>query len=497
MRILKWSLFVLLPALLAGYVAWQIIPCQPLRSIPVPAGTKLLEFSPGGRYVVTFDPKSNRLALWPTGSGEEAFATEISHEIRNESTNWPQAFYGFSSGDHFLAVATIDRKLLIVDLDSRNVQTSVAKLAASVGRCVPRPGFSSDGRYLSYFIQDVSLKENAVLYDIAAKQEHLRIPDAFEMLGTPTPDGKWFLSVGPNYEIWNIHEKKRLCEFPRKATLAPSAPKSNLNLTDMATGGQPFIELHFVKSASSPHGIFFYRFDWTTGTCKSDWQYLFPSAAVPCWNIFTSDPMQYLLIKTEDEEGNLVQDLLEVNSGKVVYRYSPPIDMLEDISSSYEGQKTTYGAGLTHSLGRTGEFAIDSRRQVIASKRLITEPVWWRQAGRILSPLGFKPPPWALDLQFHSVSTGKLLERVPLHTPLANPREKFDPVIAMHPTDALVAIIDQEGESTRLLFWQAPPSKSWGWIVLCSMGAGAVGLILQWAWTRRRLQASTRDSTKN
>jgi hypothetical protein len=207
--------------------------------------------------------------------------------------------------------------------------------------------------------------------------------------------------------------------------------------------------------------------------------------------------MQYLLIKTDDEEGNLVQDLVEVDSGNVIYRYSPPIDMLEDIVYSYVGQKWNYGAGLTHSLGRTGEFVIDSRRQVIASKRIITDPVWWRQLGRILSLLGFKPPPWSLDLQFHSASTGKLLERIPLHTTLPNPRKILDPVIAMHPREALVAIIDEQPESTRLLFWQAPPLKPWGWIILCFIAGGAFGLLLPLAWTKRRLRMATLHFSKN
>jgi hypothetical protein len=490
MRILRRSLFVLLPALLAGYVAWQLIPCQPLRSIPVPTGTKLLEFSPSGNYAVTFERDDRQLTLWETKAGQEAFSIEIPIQIKsNESTNGVRAFYGFSTEDRLLAVTTgtaDDPRLVIVELESGNTETQELRLPANPEKYRPRPAFSSDCRYLSYFSGDDAGKELAVLYDLTAKQELLRVPGAFDKLGMPTSDGKWFLVLGSHYEIWNINEKKRECELLRKA-LSPSAPKSNISSIDMAADGQALNALHFVERASPQHGVFFYHYDWTTGNSKKEWEYLFPASAVPCWNIGPSDPMQYLLIKTDDKAGNLVEDLLEIDSGRVIYRYSPPIEMLEDISYSYMGQKTNYGAGLTHSLGRTGEFAIDSQRQVIASKRLITDPVWWQRFGSILSRLGVKAPRWALNLQFHSAPTGKLLQTVPIHTPVPNPRETFDPVIAMHPQDALVAIIDVDGQSTRLQFWQAPPPKPWGWIIFCSLSGAALAFLLQWAWRKRRI----------
>src|SRR5260370_16178665 len=103
MRILKLSLILVLPALLAGYLAWIVIPCQPRRSFSVPVGTKLLEFSPGGRYVVTFRREESRLTLWHPATGQEAFATEMPCIVRsNESTNTHPAFYYFSPHDPFL-----------------------------------------------------------------------------------------------------------------------------------------------------------------------------------------------------------------------------------------------------------------------------------------------------------------------------------------------------------------------------------------------------------
>src|SRR5438876_8204716 len=107
MRTLKTFLVVALPALLAGYVAWLVIPCQPQRRIPVPLGTKLLEFSSAGRYVVTFHREQRRLKLWQTDTGKLAYETEVPYVIpSNSSTNGVRAFYGFSADDHLLAVTT-------------------------------------------------------------------------------------------------------------------------------------------------------------------------------------------------------------------------------------------------------------------------------------------------------------------------------------------------------------------------------------------------------
>jgi len=77
MRIAKPALEIILPAILAGYAAWCFIPCQPERSYAVPNETKLLEFSPAGSYVVTFQRDNRRLSLWRADTGTEAYAAEI------------------------------------------------------------------------------------------------------------------------------------------------------------------------------------------------------------------------------------------------------------------------------------------------------------------------------------------------------------------------------------------------------------------------------------
>jgi hypothetical protein len=215
-----------------------------------------------------------------------------------------------------------DARLVIVDLNSGNTSSLVADLPTRPDGYRPRPAFSSDGHYLSYFSEQDPRKDCAVLYDVIGKREYLRVPGAFDKLGMPTPEGKWFLVVGSDYEIWNIHKKQRESGLPRKA-LAPLAPKSDMIHTDMAPDGQALIAMHVVESASPQHGFFFYRFDLSDRTSKSEWQYLFSPSALPFWNVGSSDPMQYLLIKTDDDHGSLVQDLLEVDSGKVLFRYSP------------------------------------------------------------------------------------------------------------------------------------------------------------------------------
>jgi hypothetical protein len=363
-------------------------------------------------------------------------------------------------------------RLAIIDLQSGNDEMKSIDLPANPDRYRPRPAFSSDGRYLSYYSQDGPGKDCAVLYDLIGKREHLRVPGAYETLGMPTSEGKWFLVVGSDYEIWDIPKKRRDSGLLRKA-LAPLWPKCSMAHIDMAPDGQALIAMHVVD-ASPEHGFFFYRFDLFSRTSKSEWQYVLSPSALLFWNLGASGPGQYLLIKTLDDQGNLVQDLLEVHSGKVLFRYSPPIDMLEDVTYSHS-EKTDYGAGLTHSLGRIGEMVIDSNRQVLASKHLTRETFWWRHLGGPLRWLGVKRPSPSLHLQFHSAHTGKLMERVSIHTPY----QPFDPVLAMHPTEPLLAVIDEEENQAHLQFWRAPPPKPWGWIIVSALAGIMVTLLVQ------------------
>ena len=467
MRILKLSLILVLSALLAGYVAWIVIPCQPRRSFSVPVGTKLLEFSPGGRYVVTFRREESRLILWHPATGQEAFATEMPCIVRsNESTNVARAFYGFSADDHLLAVAVgtpDDPHLIIVDLDSGNTQEAVTDLAGNLGRYPPQPAFSSDGRYLSYFGTAC-----VVLFGITAKEECLRLEGFSGSLGPPTPQGKWLLEKGKDIECWDVNQKRRDWALPQ-IQVKHAMTHNSLSPDEQAVTG-----LAVVESRSPDQRISHYHLDLKTEKVSEDWAYNVPTSARLLWNLNSSDPIRFFLIKTFDDQGKLVEDLVDIDSGMMLVRYPQPIDMLEDMAMNYQGQILHNDAGLILTLGRQGETAIDSQRRVIVSKKINRETTWWRNFGRQLRWLGIRQPPPQLHLQFHSAESGKLLERVSIHTPY----QPFDPVLAMHPVEPAVAMIDEQPEASRLQFWQAPPPKPWFWIMASSLAGAAIALLL-------------------
>jgi hypothetical protein len=459
LKILKQSLIFVLPALLAGYAAWIIIPCQLLRSIPVPKGTKLLEFSPGGHYVVTFKPQGGRLTLWHADSGKEAFASENLDIGPNDA----RSSYGFSADDQLLAVATgtpKDQRLVMVNLDSGNTQTPVTYLA----RCRPQPSFSSDGRYLSYFWW-----EYAVVFDIADKRECLLTTGFSSSLGPPTPQGKWLLREGRQIDCWDVSQKRR------EWTLPPWPSEHASVMSSLSPDEQAITGLAVVESRFPDQRVFHYRFDFGTQKMTEDWEYTFPPSAHVLWNLSSSNPVQFLLVKTLDDHGRLVQDLVDVYSGNILARYHEPIDMLEDIALHHRAQVLHHDAGLILTLGRQGEMVLDSQHRVIVSKMLTRDTIWWRNFGRQLRWLGLQQPPPQLHLQFHSAETGKLLERVPIHTPY----KMFEPVLAMHPTEPLLAVIDEKENERHLQIWWAPPPKPWGWIIACSLGGGAVALLLR------------------
>jgi hypothetical protein len=323
MRILRFILWITFPALLAGYVAWQLIPLQPKRSIPVPAGTKLLEFSPTGKYVVTLQTEKRELTIRNSESGQVTYATEIPREV--DSVN--DKYCGFSADERWLAVAigmAPNSQLVIVDLQSSDVLDHVGDLPGA-DFWPPRPAFCSDARFLTYVTED-DAGPFVVIYDTSSKQEQRRIPGNDEVL----------------------------------------AP------------------------------------------------------------------------------------------------------------------------GLTQVSDQLGNIVVDSQRQVRVSKKwenyrweALETSAWWGTLGQKLSPP-------LLKLEFHSVQTGKLLESVPNHTSWI-----FDPDLAMHPTEPLLAVIDEEENESHLQFWQVPPPKPWGWIVLCSLAGGGFVLQLRWAWSKWRLRQTS------
>jgi hypothetical protein len=475
MKRLSQTLNVILPTFLAGYAAWCFIPCQPERSYPVPNETKLLEFSPAGNYVVTFQRENRRLSLWRADTGNEAYAAEIPCVLAsNESTSGIRGFYGLSSNDRWLAIPIglpDESNLVIVDLESGNELTRASGPPPDPRRYRPQPIFSSDGRYLCYFSQTADTKDCGVLYDIAGRHEQFRVPGAFSSLGPPTREGKWFFHGKKGIECWDVVQKEFDDRFPLW-THDYSMMSTSLSPDEQTIRALCIAE----KPRFSKERIFLNCWDCATRKMETAWEYTFPPSAYLFWNVASSDPETYLLIKTLDDQGNLVQDLLDVNSGKVLMRYPQPISMLEEVS--YSGDRTlppSMGAGLIHTLGRTGEIGIDSERRVLVSKQVNRDPILWRHFGNQLRWLGLRQGPPALFLQFHSAETGKLLERVSLHTPY----RAFTCTLAVHPSQPLLAVIDEQVTGPRLQFWHLPPPKPWGWIIFCSLAVAVCTTLLR------------------
>jgi hypothetical protein len=484
MRILARSLIVLLPASLAGLVAWLLLPCQPERSLLVPAGTELLEFSRAGRYVVTFQREKSRLTLWNTDTGQVEYEVEMPCVIAsNVSTNAVTAFYGLSADDRRLAI-TIGNPdsphLIIVELTSGNKLSEVAELPPP--QCLPRPIFSSDGRYLSYFCGDSRGRWCAVLYDVAEEQVQLCLPGVSDMIGAPTHQGKWLVVNRDNdIELWDVFQRRR-------EDILPVWPSGwSMMSTSLSPDEQTVTALCFVFRPFPNEHIVLHRCDLTTRKIVTEWEYALPvSAQPPLWNMASSDPNQLLLIKTRDEIGHVVQDLLDLTTGKVLARYPEPVDMLENIVFSYSGQVENHGPGLIHSMGRTGEMGIDSERRVIVSKKKQTngDSPFWKNFGTPLSWLGIKPGPPRLCLQFHSAETGRLLERVSFQT--SNFSSWGEPRLALHPSQPLLAIIDETESNAQLQFWRVPPPRPWAWIAACGFAAGGVALLIWIVYSKLR-----------
>jgi hypothetical protein len=466
MRVWKKSLVLLLPAVLAGYAGWFFIPCQPFCSVPVPANTKLLEFSPAGRFVITFQRDTSRLTLWRSDNGEEHYATPIPCNVPdNVSVSAARQFYGLSSADLWLAVVTSSpehSELALVNLKSGKVSTMDSALPPSPD--LAHPEFSSDGYYFCY-----NSPGGAVLYNIAEQRVQFRVPGTSIGLGPPTRDGKWYFDTGNSIECWDVVKRRRDTEFPSW----PS--ERSMRSTSVSTDQNSVRCLSMAESPRFPtERIVFHRCNLATKKIETGWEYIFPPSARLFWNLASSDPEQFLLIKTLDDQGEVVQELLEIESGTVLARYPRPISQLEEVSFSYLGQTTNYGAGLIHTLGRTGEITIDSQLRVLASKQISRDTIWWKHFGAPMRWLGFRQGPPRLYLQFHSAQTGKLLERVPLETPY----KAFDPVLAVSPSEPILAVVDEKPGGARLQFWQMPPHKPWGWIGLCAFAGGAAAALI-------------------
>jgi hypothetical protein len=112
----------------------------------------------------------------------------------------------------------------------------------------------------------------------------------------------------------------------------------------------------------------------------------------------------------------------------------------------------------------------------VSLHQVIPDNIWWRKFERTLRSLGFKRPQPRLYLQFHSAQTGKLLEKVPINRDM----------LAMHPTEPLLAVIDDEDNESHLQFWRVPPPKPWGWIITCGLAGGGVAFLLRLGLSKGR-----------
>lgn len=331
-----------------------------------------------------------------------------------------------------------------------------------------------------YFTQTADGINCGVLYDIATRHEQLCVPGAYSSLGPPTREGKWFFDETngiecKGIECWDALQKRRDQGFPSWSK------DYTMMSTSRSPGEQTIRALCIAESPRFPkERIFLNRCDLKTRTIETAWEYVLTPSAHLFWNIGSSDPESFLLIKTLDDQGNLVQDLLDVNSGQVLVRFPEPISMLEEVSFSYLGQTPTFAAGLIHTLGRTGEIGIDSERRVLVSKQVNRDPILWRHFGNQLRWLGVRQGPPALFLQFHSAETGKLLKRVSLHTPY----KAFTCFLAVHPSQPLLAVIDEKVGGSQLQFWHMPPPKPWGWISVCALAAGVCSALVRIAISR-------------
>jgi hypothetical protein len=257
---------------------------------------------------------------------------------------------------------------------------------------------------------------------------------------------------------------------------------SHVNLS-FTPDEQAVTALRYVLRESRKDRILLHRCDLKTREIETEWEYeLLPPIEIGCWDSSESHSEQFLLIKNLDDDGGLVQDLLEVATGKVLARYPEPIDMLKP-------RPPTFGPPeLIHSLGRTGQMAIDAKHRVIVSQQISREGSFWRYFGTPLGWLGIRPGPPRLGLQFHSAETGRLLQRVSLQTSdFSNPRE---PTLALHPSQPLLAVVDEDGSNSWLQLWRVPPPRPWAWIAACGLAAAACSSLAWVAYSKARKRKS-------
>ncbi len=133
-------------------------------------------------------------------------------------------------------------------------------------------------------------------------------------------------------------------------------------------------------------------------------------------------------------------------------------------------------------------MAIDSERRVIVSKQISRDSSFWQYFGTPLGWLGIRPGAPRLCLQFHSAETGLLLEHVPHQT--ANFSRWGDPTLALHPSQPLLAVVDEDGSNSWLQLWRVPPPRPWAWITACGLAAGGLASLIWLGYSKLRKSKS-------
>lgn len=488
----------LLAALLAGWAAWEFLSCRPDQVIAVPAETRLVHFSPSGRYLVTWDRKQGPLTLWDAANRHIAhqFHVPPSFVANNSSTNSIFGFYNISDDDRWLALAAEGDNgphLNLFDLtESMAKPVRVGDLAPFTNLYQPRPAFHGKGQTLAYLLPGSKRVENKalvgsdelVLYDPRAERRPLRVPGAHSVLGqvADKPD-EWLFDTSTGIERWDTAAGKCL-EIKKRWWPAGFG----MGQEELASDGHAMIILASMDDrAPKPHKVACFRRDLVTDTTTTVWEYTFPASATAFWNM-TSWPNHCFLIKTLDEQGSLVQDLLDVSTGKNLARFPLPLDVMENLTYSYMGQKSNTGAGLVQSLGRTGALGIDAGRKVIVSQQR-SQSVLWEHFPSLMRCLKLTPPPAEVTLKWFSAQTGRLMGRAPLAATYSATNWE-SPIVAVHPSEPYMALIDQPPQGDwQLQFWSMPPSRPWYSIVAVALAAGilAAGFQLGLLWLLRRV----------
>jgi hypothetical protein len=467
-----------LAGLVAFCVAWFVLPCEPQRSVPVPFGTKLVEFSPAGRYVVTIRCEDRRLTLWNANTGQATYETEVPYIAK--SIYAAKELYAFSSDDQCLAVTagrTHDPHLVIVDLASNNAMTRITELPPEPDYLCPCPAFSADDRYLNYVIKDARCRMCAVLYDLAGRSEQLRIEGLSSSLIPPTCQGKWLLQRPSGIECWDVTQKRKV---------ATILHENKLLQTSFTPDEQAVTGSYVAAYPSLQQRVVFFRCDFAKQEFETEWEYALPPMTPIFWNLDSWEPVRFVLVRKQDENDSPVQDLLEVRTGQVVARNHEPVEMEIDGWDSWRTKLS--GTGRAYLLGHTGDMSIDSKGQILVSKQKGRDDRLWRHFGRVLHWLGAKQPAPGEYLQFHSTQTGKLLERV-------SHRDPWFPgwgpeAFAMHPSEPLLAVINLEGDEARLQFWHVPPRKPWIWIIGCALAVGGFPALMVFGYSKLRKKST-------